>query len=102
MRGRRHPTLFQEKETWYGAVDMVTGAIGGFLGGWLVAAVVDSAALAYKPATAKPLALSVTPPYLVLGDMDNRSIQEVCPESRPSMPRTAFERSIAGNVSAVS
>ena len=43
-----------------------TGIVGGMVGfgsGCLVAAVVDSAALAYKPTTAKPLALSVIPIY---------------------------------------
>ena len=51
------------KETWCGAHDMVMGGTVGFVGGLLVAAAVDSAALAYKPSTAKQLALSVTPIY---------------------------------------
>ena len=43
-----------------------TGIVGGIVGFWsgcLVAAVVDSAALAYKPTTAKPLALLMMPIY---------------------------------------
>ena len=51
------------KETWCGAHDMVVGGAVGFVGGLLVAAVVDSAALAYKPSAAEQLALSVTPIY---------------------------------------
>jgi hypothetical protein len=41
----------------------VVGGLVGFGSGCLVAAVVDSAVLAYKPTTVKPLAVSVTPIY---------------------------------------